>query len=190
MDFTISVTGNAPLIMHNARLADPLDEWTRLLARATGKRNKTEEDHREVARLEWAGGLYHDETGGPYIPSANMEATLFRGASKHKLMSALKSALIIPDEINVLAYRGPRTVNELWDSDNYSFRQSVKVGTARVIRTRPIFRDWTCEFTGTLDTDVVDRDAFVMVAETAGKLIGLGDWRPRYGRFTPVVTWL
>jgi hypothetical protein len=35
---------------------------------------------------------------------------------------------------------------------------------------------------------VIDLAELVSIAETAGHLIGLGDWRPRFGRFTATVT--
>lgn len=186
--FTLDITGTAPMLMHSARLADPLDDATRALAKVTGKRKKTDDDHLEVARLEHAGSLYMSDLG-PYVPGANVEACLFRGASKYKLMSALKSALLIPEEVNPLAYRGPRDVAGLWEAKQFVHRASVKVGTARVIRTRPVFAAWALTVAGELDTEVVDPGSFEQLAETAGRLVGLGDWRPRFGRFDVAVTW-
>jgi hypothetical protein len=187
--FEMTLTGTAPLLMHSARLSDPLDPATKALAAVTGKRKKTDEDHAEVARLEHAGSLYIDDTLGPYIPGQNIEAALFRGASKHKLMSTLKPALLIPEEVNPLVYRGPRAVAGLWADKTYVHRASVKVGTSRVIRTRPVFPAWSVTVAGVLDTEVVDPASFVSVAETAGRLIGLGDWRPRFGRFDVAMKW-
>jgi hypothetical protein len=68
-------------------------------------------------------------------------------------------------------------------------RASAKVGTARVIRTRPIFPRWQVTVSGSLDTEQVDPDAFENIVDTAGRYIGLGDWRPRFGRFESVVKW-
>lgn len=186
--FTLEMTGVAALLMHSARLSDPLDEMTRALARITGKRKKTDEDRIEAGRLEHMGSLYLSDLG-PYIPGANVEAALFRGASKHKLMSTLKGALLIPEEVNPLVYRGPRDAAGLWADKQYVHRVSAKVGQSRVVRTRPIFPQWSLEVEGLLDTEQVDQDSFEMIAGTTGQLIGLGDWRPRFGRFTAKVTW-
>ena len=46
------ITGAAPLLMHNGRLADPLDEHARAMARVADKRPKTEADHLRLAELE------------------------------------------------------------------------------------------------------------------------------------------
>lgn len=188
-EFTLNIDGAAPLLMHSARLADPLDDATRALAKVTSKRKKTDDDHLEVARLEHLGSLYLDADLGPYVPGANIEAALFRGASKFKLMSALKSALLIPEEVNALAYKGPRTTDGLWADKAFVHRASVKVGQARVIRTRPVFARWSLVTSGSLDTEVVDQAAFEQIVETAGRLVGLGDWRPRFGRFDAAVKW-
>lgn len=183
MDFTLSLTGTSPLLMHSAQLSDPLNSWTKQVAKVSGKRRKTDDDHEELARLEHRGGMYFDSDFGPYIPGANIEATLFRGASKHKLMSALKTALIIPEEVNPLAYDGPRDADGLWKDKRFVHRASVKVSTSRVIRTRPMFPQWGVTVTGMLDTEVIDPDQFETILDTAGRMIGLGDWRPRFGRF-------
>jgi hypothetical protein len=188
-EFTLDITGTAPLLMHSARLSDPLDPATRAMAKVSGKRKKTDDDHAELARLEHVGSLYLDADLGPYVPGANIEACLFRAASKYKLMSALKTALLVPEEVNPLAYRGPRDPAGLWADKAFVHRASVKVGTSRVIRTRPVFHAWALTASGSLDTEVVDPDAFAQIVETAGRLIGLGDWRPRYGRFEAELKW-
>lgn len=188
-DFTLDITGSAPLLMHSARLSDPLDPATRALAKVTGKRKKTEDDHAEAARLEHAGSLYLDAELGPYVPGANVEACLFRGASKFKLMSTLKTALLIPEEVNPIAYKGPRTQDGLWKDKAFVHRASVKVGQSRVIRTRPAFHSWAVSVLGSLDTEIVDPAAFEQIVETSGRLVGLGDWRPRFGRFEAEVKW-
>lgn len=188
-EFTLSISSESAMLMHSARLADPLDPATKALAKVTGKRTKTEDDHHEAARLEHLGSLYFDDTFGPYIPGANMEACLFRGASRFKLMSALKTALLIPEEVNPVEYRGPRDTAGLWADKTFVHRASVKVGQSRVIRTRPVFPVWSAEFTGTLDTEVIDPDQFEQIVSAAGSLVGLGDWRPRFGRFAGEVKW-
>lgn len=188
--FQMEIEGIAPLLMHSARLADPMDDATKALAAVTGKRKKTDDDHIEVARLEHLGSLYISQEFGPFIPGQNIEAALFRGAARTKQGTALKSALLIPTNVNPLIYKGPRDAQGLWDDKGFVHRSSVKVGTSRVIRTRPVFASWQLGFEGDLDTEVVDKNSFETIADTTGRLVGLGDWRPRFGRFTVTsLTW-
>lgn len=51
------ITGIAPLLMHNGRLADPLDPHSKALADAARRRGKIEADHLEIARLEFLDSL-------------------------------------------------------------------------------------------------------------------------------------
>lgn len=58
---------------------------------------------------------------------------------------------------------------------------------SRITRTRPIFTDWSTEVEGAFDPNVLDRKDVENFAQIAGAYIGVGDWRPRYGRFEAVV---
>lgn len=181
--FTITIEGTAPLLMHNARLSDPLDPATKALKRVSSKRTKTDDDHVAVAEAEYIGGLYCDPDVGPYLPGENIAACLVEGAKLNKLGVKVKRGLLIETDTNPLAYTGPRTPTELWEDENFRHRASVKVGTSRVIRTRPKFGNWRVQAEGMLDESQLDIDLLGQIAENAGQFIGLGDWRPRFGRF-------
>lgn len=188
MEFTITITGTAPLLMHNSRLANPLDPAAKALKRVTGKRNKTDDDHEEVARLEHAGSLYFDQDAGPYIPADNIWRALYDAAKKTKRGPKIKEGLFIATDVNPLAYKGPRTVDGLWQDESFRHLASAKVTTTRIMRCRPIFPiGWRTEAQGVFDPNVLDLAELVQIAETAGNIVGLGDWRPRYGRFTAEV---
>jgi hypothetical protein len=184
MKFRLSVTGETPLLMHNARLSDPLDEFALKMKRVSGKRKKTEDDHREMGDLEFLGGIYHDDQLGPYIPAQNFERCLIDAAKKVKLGSQLKPAMVITTEVNPLAYSGPRDLEGLMKDENFRHRASAKVGMQRIMRVRPHFREWSTYTVGELDTEQLDLVQLKQIVEIAGKMIGLGDWRPRFGRFT------
>lgn len=185
MDFTITITGTVPLLMHNGRLCNPLDPATKALKRATGKRTKTDDDHLEVARLEHAGGLYIDKSG-PFIPQDNVWRALYDAAKKSKRGPKVKEGVVITGD-GLLSYRGPRDVDGLWADENFRHFSPIVVQRARVMRCRPIFREWRTKVPGMLDPNVIDLAELIHIAETAGQLVGLGDWRPRFGRFTAEV---
>lgn len=182
-EFTLTCTGLDPLLVHNARLSDPLDEVARAMSKVSAKRKKTDEDHEEMARLEHMGGLYFDAELGPVMPGQNIERMLVDAAKKFKLGSTLKSALIITDRVVPIVYKGPRTIEGLWADKTFVHRASVKVGMSRVMRTRPIFPQWEIEATGDMDESQLDQRQLEQIVELAGRLIGCGEWRPRFGRF-------
>jgi hypothetical protein len=186
IEFSITITGTSPLLMHNSRLANPLDPATKALKKYTAKRNKTEEDHELIARLEFAGGLYFDEHGGPFIPGENISRCLVDGAKLTKQGVKVTRGLFIKTDVNPIAYNGPRDEDGLWDK-GWRHMASVKVGTSRTMRCRPWFPEWRVQAEGLIDPAVLELSDVAGIADNAGALIGLGDWRPRFGRFTAKV---
>jgi hypothetical protein len=187
MDFRITIEGTASLLMHNGRLSNPLDPAAKAMKRLTGKLKKTNDDYEEIARLEHAGSLYADPEIGPYIPGENIWRALYDAAKKSKRGPKVKEGVFIKSDCNPLAYRGPRDPAGLWADENFRLLASAKVGQQRVMRCRPMFREWRTDALGYIDTNVIDLAEVEAIAETAGQLIGLGDWRPRYGRFIATV---
>jgi len=188
MDLTLDITGTSPLLMHNARLADPLDPMARDLKKVTSKTKKTDDDHAEMARLEFLGALYCDPQVGPYLPGDNIFRALVDAARKRKLGKKVTEGVFVTSSINPIAYGGPRDPNELWKDGGFVNRASAKVGMARVNRTRPQFTTWRTNANLYLDTDVLDVDDLRDIVDISGRLVGLGNWRPRFGRFEGALT--
>lgn len=182
---TLTITGTRPILMHNARLSDPLDPIVKEMKKINAKKlNKTEEDTETLARLEFAGSLYFDDELGPYIPAENFHRCLVDAARMTKHGKKVQEGLSVESIINPLIYNGPRTLDELWADKNYVHRKSVKITTSRIIRTRPIFTNWEADFDIRFDNTVLNLEDVFAFAEKAGSYKGIGDWRPNYGRFT------
>lgn len=178
----LKIRGLTPLLMHNGQLADPLNEHTLALARLTKKKNKTLDDHREVSRCEWYGSLYLDDNGRPCLPGEVLEAALAEGARRFKLGKVAKGGIVVVENAPI-EYEGPKTADELWEHGGFLKRAGVKVAQSRVIRSRPFFAAWSCSFAVQWDPLLVKDETQVFeIAESAG-LTGVGDWRPKYGRF-------
>jgi hypothetical protein len=177
--------GDEALIMHNGLLADRDYEWTKLLAPLTGKRKKTDEDHAEVARLEWRGGLYYDDELGPYLPGDNVRRALLDAARLSKEGKRIERGLLRVSRKNRLDYNGPRDPDAMWEDPRFRHRAMVKVSTSKVARTRPKFVGWSATVTIDYDSAVLDGRDLFRIAQAAGQFIGIGDGRPFYGgRFT------
>lgn len=185
--FRLTATGTTPLLMHNARLSSPLDEFAKAMKRISAKRVKTEEDHEEMARLEHAGSLYFEPEVGPYIPGQNFERSLLDAARITKAGKKIERGVFVETNVNPLAYKGPRDVDTLWADQNFRHSASVKVQMNRVTRTRPHFKEWAAEAEGTFDAAIISLEELREIASTAGQMIGIGDWRPRFGRYDATV---
>lgn len=176
------ITGAAPLLMHNGQLADPLNPHSRSIAEVTSKRKKTDADHVEMARREFFGGLYIGG-GRPCVPSEMLEAAIVKGAMKEKRGPAAKAGILV-ERHATLDYEGPTDPKALWEDDRFRLRVAVKVGTAKVMRTRPRFDGWSALIeVGFLPGLLNAREVRSFLA-AAGEQIGIGDWRPRFGRFS------
>lgn len=179
-------TGTRPLLMHNVRLASPLNAYAKKLKALNSKRVKTDEDRLEIARVEWEGGLYFDEAVGPYIPGANLFASLIEGARLLKAGKKIERGLSVTELVLPLIYRGPRDINSLWGNgeSEHVDMQMAKVQTSRVERCRAIFREWSFEAELLLDPSIIEFAEFEAVANNAGAFSGLGDYRKLYGRYS------
>lgn len=183
----IEMVGTAPLLMHNVRLADDQNPYTRAISKLTAKRSKkTEEDKLEIDRLSFAGGLYHDEEMGPYIPAENIFRCLMEAGSLTRSGKKIERGVIFEGTRARLEYDGPRDVDSLWGNDGDSpfvDRRMVAVQRQRIPRVRPIFADWSASIGVEIDGQVLDPEEFEDIVTKAGKLIGLGDYRRFYGKF-------
>lgn len=180
------IEGTRPLLMHADVLADPLNELTKIHKALTAKRKKTDEDHLDIAKSEWRASLYYDDDIGPFIPGINVEASIVAGAKLSRLGAQFKRSAEVIDEKCKLEYNGPRTIKDLWNERYYDAR-SVKVQSARLMRYRPIFRGWATQFTVMYDEESINRDQVIRCVIDAGEYCGIGDYRPKFGRFSVTV---
>lgn len=178
---TLKLTGVTPLIVHSGQLADPLNKFSKAIKQVSSKRKKVDADYEEMARLEFLGGLYLKESR-PCMPSVALEAMMVSAAKKVKRGMDFKSGLMI-DDSPFIEYDGPLDPNALWEDERFRIVAGVKVGQARVMRTRPQFQDWSLQFTCSYIDQLLDRRTVEEVAVIAGWQIGLCEWRPKFGRF-------
>lgn len=179
----IKITGLAPLLMHSDRFANPLDPLTKAHKELTGKRKKTDDDHIAIARSEFIGGCYWRKGVGFYIPGQNMDSSLIGAAKLQKLGVKFKQGVqVLEDDLPLSGFENI-SPDKLWTDPEHIDARGVKVGMAKLIRYRPIFRKWSIKATIAVNEDVVSISDVKKALIDAGALIGLCDNRPRYGRF-------
>lgn len=172
-----------PMLHHNGLLADPANPFAKESKKITSKRTKTDSDLEELARLEFYGGIYITENDGPVIPADCLQATLIGGARKFREGKVAESVVFCTGHA-VMEYEGPRTIEELWADERFIDQRMVKVNTGKIKRTRPIFNEWTAIAEFDYDDELVNVERIDEWITRAGLVVGVGDYRPRYGRFT------
>lgn len=180
----VKLTGIAPIMMHNGQLADPTNKWTIELKRLTGLKKKTEEDLLEIRRVEWFGGLYLDDKNQVVLPSENVLAAVGGGARKSKDGKEAAAGVFAEQPWFRLSYNGPKNIEQLYEDARFVDYRSVVIGGKRVMRARPIFREWEVSVALTINTDLIDKSKVMKALEMCGERVGILEHRPRYGRFT------
>ena len=185
MKLELSMTGDRPLIMHNGRLANPIDPHTRQLKAITSKRKKTDDDLIEIMVAESRGAAYETTSGLIGLPTSNVWRAVYDAAKAYKLGEDVKRSLLFAETVEPLEIDG-RTwpVDEFLDDPAHIDYRAVKIGRVRTMRARPLIpTGWQCSAIFDLLDDVLQPNMLGPVIERAGRLVGLCDWRPTYGTF-------
>lgn len=187
----VKCTGTRPLLVHNVRLADPLDEKAKALKAVSGKSKKTDDDHWKMGWLEFDGGLYHTEDIGPYLPTEYLWTSIIGAARQSRKGKSIERAVSMTEERMPIQYDGPRDIEGLWGGGKSQFvdRRMAGVQGKKVARTRPRFPvGWVVETIFLLNLTGINAEDFTRYVELAGETEGLGDYRRMFGRFSAEVT--
>ena len=179
--FTAKLTGLSPIMFHNERLVDPGNHYTQELKKLTSQRAKTDELLEEIKWLEWRAGFYEHD-GRPVVPADNVLATGLQGARKRKLGKHFEAGVFEKEPHFFLDYEGPKKIDKLKDPRWLDYR-SVVVSRRRVMRARPIFRNWGVTIALYFDPEIIELSQLQEAFQIAGERIGMCERRPRLGRF-------
>lgn len=181
----VKLTGVCPMLMHNGQSADPLNEFAKKLKKVSSKKKKTDVDHLELAKIEFFAGLYMD--GDEYIiPGENIESML--GKASHEVLKISKSktsgSVMVDNPFVIVEYTGPRDPKKRQTDKNCYDRRLVRVTTSRIARVRPKFQSWVAIGEISYSNGVYDDDSLMRLLVACGQTVGIGDYRPKFGRFT------
>lgn len=115
---------------------------------------------------------------GEYVRQAIIHAAKYKQDPRSPRKSAMD--LFKAGVVSLTDYASLGKKN--WD---YLDTRRVTVQRAGVNRTRPAMKKgWNSSFTFQVITpEYIDKQLFLDVLGTAGRLVGIGDFRPTYGRF-------
>lgn len=168
---TVVLEGACDLLFHGWN-AESVDEKGR--AAKNSKAKKTDDVESYVRRTP--DGFI--AIPGDYLRGAIVNAAKFKQDPRSPRKSAMdlyKAGVVVT---TMLASLGTKE----WD---YLDKRRVTIQRAGINRTRPAMRaGWKAEFEiMVLTPEYIDRNTLREVIETAGRLVGLADYRPTFGRF-------
>ncbi len=164
----IELTGIAPLLQHRF---DTENHGVN-----TPKNKKKVYDPKEEAEK----CLYRNPNGGIYQPAEHIFQSMvkasvdFKYEKKRSYKDVITSGIVVsPEEIPLIT-----------EGDYEIDARGVVIQRARVIRWRPRFSKWKLRFTiNILDDENISIPVVKDILEKAGSSKGIGDYRPRFGRF-------
>lgn len=184
-DLMFRLRGTSPMIVHNGQTANPLNGYAKQLKSVSKKRNKTDEDMEKLAQIEFRAGWYLGVKGEYILPAHNIESTMTEGAKRDKNGKLVQSGAFVVEDPKLVFEGSDKSVDDLWAGGKHALMVCVCVSRRRVLRTRPMIpAGWTTEITVRHDPNMVGPEVVQRALEVAGMEKGLGDWRPKYGRFT------
>jgi len=191
INYRLRMEGSRPLMLHNVQAASEFNVWAQRMRPLRAKRTKTTEDKIELLHLEWQSAWYWDEAFGPVLPSANIFKCLIDSSKYERgLQQKAKAGIIAIDGDVKLEYNGPRTMDGLWsagsggfDSPYVDLRLVANARGQKMDSCRPIVAGWSCESEWLLDTSLVSQTTFEEIVERAGRAVGVGAYRLKFGRF-------
>lgn len=131
-----------------------------------------------VSKDEAESKLYKNKAGKICQPARHFEACLIKSAGNFKFegkktyKEPFKGGIFINPEM--IPHKYPK-----FEVD----RQPVVIQRSRIMRSRPRFDKWELSFEIEVIDDRIDEHIVKEILNYAGLYVGIGDVRPRYGRF-------
>jgi hypothetical protein len=190
-EIKIRFKSNGPMLMHSPRDLDVFDPLTREKNKVARGKKKTDETLLALRRIEWELSMYFDQKIGPWVPSMSLRASIAKGASMNRDGMKVKRAVMPLEERCPLKYNGPRTLEKMYGDGSGPFVDvrpvSLPSGTT-IMRARARFNEWETDAAFAFDEAVISSEELIDAAGTAGRLFGIGDFRPDrggvFGRFS------
>jgi hypothetical protein len=178
----VRVKGVAPLMQHRFPMPE-LKELSKGGHQSSGAKDYTE---------EWRDYFYSNGDNEIYQPAVHFEGSMVKAAVNFKIQGKrgktykdlFKAAVFVTPEFIPHDMQVPEELDTDADKPLYLDVRPVVINRARVVRIRPTFAPgWELEFEIEVLDDQIQPDLVQDILVFAGKTVGIGDYRPRFGRF-------
>jgi hypothetical protein len=164
-DYKVAIKGVVPLLHHK-------------FTASTERVGRQIYEPKEEAKK----GLYLNKEGVPIQPAVHIEGATIKAAQDFKLKGRKTYSNFCKASLMILEREIPFDNEEAdkWVVDE----QPVVIQRARVLCWRPRWDKWSFHFTlRNLQPTMLDDLTLRKILEKAGTFIGIGDFRPKFGRF-------
>lgn len=195
----VTWTGIRPLIMSNPQTVDVANPYSvesrRLGAELKAARKKADEDRlmklaNDQKRLDFQASAYFDATEKRfYIPDSLIIACIKGGAQTLKKGKDIDRAVMTQEE-NIYVEKIPavKSLESAQDNEAFVLETPAKIpprtGALFIKRRCVMPTGWQLTFHLDFDDNIILEKTLISAMENAGLLVGIGGWRPKFGRFT------
>jgi hypothetical protein len=157
-------------------------------ARKKQDENKLIELEQAQIRNDWEASAYwDDEEKKFFIPDTLLLACIKAGAAAAKKGKDIERAVIVTETQAYIEPNGHRSLDAAFKDAAYRLECPCKIPPktgALIWKARCIIpTGWKVTFSLEFDEDIVAQKSLEQALEIAGRLCGIGGWRPKYGRF-------
>lgn len=186
-----AIRGTSPLLQH---------AFTKVAVASLMEGSKKQTGSPDYS-LEWMETMYANADGLLCQPANHIEGALVKAAASFKVKG--KGGKSWKDAIRAYCYVMPDEIPHIWNgayvtaptadllihpTDNLCVNiMRVVVQRSAVARSRLMLATgWELAFTMEIIEDQLRPDVLQAVLNEAGRAVGIGDFRPRYGRFETI----
>lgn len=170
---SVEIVGACPIIFHRWSCED-------VASKAAAKKGSKEKKSDNVESF-----VHRDEDGHIGIPGEYLRmAMVYAAKFKQDPRSPRKSAFDL-FKAGIIPLTGIAKINGGTKNWDFIDQRRVVIQRSSITRMRPAFlKGWNAEIDILINTpEYIDFELFSEVLSMAGRLIGVGDFRPTYGRF-------
>ena len=183
-------TGINPLLQNNPQTVDRFNPYSKAMKRINDKKTRrTDDDYLELKNIEVRAKIYWDDETGIYVPSnwvaAAIAATSFKRAKISK--ADVRAGVFTTEDKLKLDYRDSKKVKtpeDIVKNPDFRLDMTLKQGQVRIVKSVPIFHEWSFTCGLEFDDSVIDTDSMKNIITHVARYGGFGDFRPTFGRAT------
>lgn len=190
----VKIQGVQPLLMSNPQTVDRFNRYAKEMAAIVAKKTRrTDEDYKNMADIEVRSKIHWDDALGVYVPGTWLIAALCKhGFTLKKIAKDKIRGCVFQTTPKIkLNYAGSdvvQTIDDVVGNPRFRHQMNVKQGQIRVMKSAPMFKDWSFETELEYENTQIDFSDLKGLFEYAAKYGGFGDFRPTYGRAKAEVT--
>jgi hypothetical protein len=198
---TTTWTGIRPLIMSNPQTVQVSNAYAmksrELGAAMKAARKKGDEDkmvslEKQQIRNDWEASAYWDDAEKKFfIPDSLLLACIRNGAAASKKGKDIDRAVLTSETQAYVETTKHKTLQAAFEDETFRLECPCKIPPktgALIWKARAVMpTGWKLTFDIEYDDGIVERKSLERALQAAG-VVGIGGWRPKFGRFTVEVS--